>query len=225
MPLPEACLIDVYDTILLSQFATRMTALVEPLGVPVAEWLAAWEKLRAERDHGRLTVAASFTATLPEFGIEPTPGLLSGLLRRDTEWRRAHVLLCPDTVPFLEWLRSRGVRSALVSNCEDTTRGQLAHLGLLPLVDAVVLSCEVGAVKPAPAIYAAALGALGVPAGGTVFIDDQPAFCAGARAAGIRPVRIARAGAAGRDTWPDCPVVSSLAEVPPLLEAGWQRSA
>ena len=59
-----------------------------------------------------------------------------------------HTQLYDDTIPFFEWLRSEGILVALVSNCADTTRGLLESLGVIPLVDAVVLSCEVGSAKP-----------------------------------------------------------------------------
>lgn len=217
MPLPRACLIDVYGTILVSQFVPRMESLIAPLGIPIGDWLAEWDKLREDRDRGRVTVTASFTRTLPAFGIEPEPGLIADLARRDAELSRARVRLCDDTVPFLEWLRSQGVLTALVSNCADSTRAQLAYLGVIPLVDAVVLSCEVGSVKPYPEIYATALDELGVAAVDAVFIDDQPTFCVGAQAVGIRAIQIVRGEADGYVSPWSFPVVHSLFDASPLL--------
>jgi FMN phosphatase YigB (HAD superfamily) len=144
----RACLIDVYDTILESHFVQRMESMIQPLGIGLSDWLAEWEKMREDRDRGKLTVAASIARTLPVFGIEPDPALVADLSRRDVESARTQTQLCEDTVPFLGWLRSRDVLTALVSNCADTTRGQLEYLGLVPLVDAVTLSCEVGSIKP-----------------------------------------------------------------------------
>jgi putative hydrolase of the HAD superfamily len=215
--LPRACLIDVYDTILVSQFKTRMEALIGPLAIPIGDWLAEWDKLREDRDRGRVTIAASFARTLPAFGIEPEPGLIADLIRRDAEFSRASVRLCDDTVPFLQWLRSNGVLTALVSNCADSTRPQLAYLGVIPLVDAVVLSCEVGSVKPYPEIYATALDELGVAAVDAVFIDDQPTFCVGAEAMGIRAIQIARGEMNGYAARWSFPVVHSLFDASPLL--------
>jgi putative hydrolase of the HAD superfamily len=213
----RACLIDVYDTILVSQFVPRMAALVEPLGLPLDDWLAEWETMREERDRGKLTMAASFARTLSALGTEPEPALVAELTQRDLEFTRSYIRLCDDTVPFLRWLRSRGVLTALVSNCADTTRGLLDELGILPLVDAAVLSCEVGSVKPYPEIYVTALEELGVAAVDAVFIDDQPAFCMGAEAVGVRPVQIARGPGADFDSRWNFPVVHSLDEVRSLL--------
>jgi HAD superfamily hydrolase (TIGR01509 family) len=213
----RACLIDVYDTILRSRFVPRMESLIAPLGIPLDDWLAEWDKMREDRDRGKLTVAGSFARTLPVFGVEPEPGLVADLSRRDTEFSRAHTLLCEDTVPFIEWLRSNGVLTALVSNCADTTRAQLEYLGIIPLVDAVILSCEVGSMKPYPEIYVTALEELGVAAVDAVFIDDQPTFCVGAEAVGIRPIQIARDEANGYVSPWNFPVVHSLFDVQSLL--------
>jgi HAD superfamily hydrolase (TIGR01509 family) len=213
----RACLIDVYDTILKSHFVQRMESTVQPLGIGIGDWLAEWDKMREDRDRGKLTVADSIARTLPAFGIEPDPALVADLSRRDVESARTQTRLCEDTVPFLEWLRSRDVLTALVSNCADTTRGQLEYLGVVPLVDAVILSCEVGSVKPYPEIYVTALDELGVAAVDAVFIDDQPTFCVGAEAVGIRPIQIARGEANGYVSQWNFPVVHSLFDVQSLL--------
>ena len=84
-------------------------------------------------------------------------------------------------------------------------------------MDAVILSCEVGSVKPFPEIYATALDELGVAAVDAVFIDDQPTFCVGAEAAGLRPVQIDRGEAGDYVSRWSFPVIHSLADVPSLL--------
>ena len=213
----RACLIDVYDTILESNFVQRMESLVAPLGIGIGDWLAEWDKMREDRDRGKLTIAASFARTLSGLGIEAEPDLVGELSRRAAELSLAFTRLCEDTVPFLEWLRSNGVLTALVSNCGDTTRPQLERLGVIPLVDAAVLSCEVGSMKPYPEIYVTALEELGVAAVDAVFIDDQPTFCVGAEAVGIRPIQIARAKANGYVSQWNFPVVHSLFDVQSLL--------
>jgi putative hydrolase of the HAD superfamily len=213
----RACLIDVYDTILKSHFVQRMESVVQPLGIEIGDWLAEWDKMREDRDRGKLTVADSITRTLPVFGIDPDPALVADLSRRDVESARIHTRLCEDTVPFLEWLRSRDVLTALVSNCANTTRGQLEYLGVVPLVDAVILSCEVGSMKPYPEIYVTALDELGVAAVDAVFIDDQPTYCVGAEAVGIRSIQIARGEVNGYVSQWNFPVVHSLFDVHSLL--------
>jgi putative hydrolase of the HAD superfamily len=97
----------------------------------------------------------------------------------------------------------------------------LESLGVTELADAVILSCEIGSVKPSPEIYLTALEDLGVAAADAVMIDDQPAFCAGAEAVGVRAIRMVRgdpgAQAAAAAAEAHFPVVRSLLDVPPLL--------
>jgi putative hydrolase of the HAD superfamily len=213
----RACLVDVYDTILKSFFIDRVTTLVEPLGVNVEDWLAEFEKTREDRDRGKITTADAFARALRGCGIEPADGQVDDLMRRDLDYTYAHTRLYDDTIPFLGWLREQGLLIAFVSNCADTTRGLLEHLGVIPLVDAVVLSCEVGSAKPSPEIYVTALADLGVAAADAVFVDDQPRFCLGAEAVGVRPIQIARDGVDAAGAGWDFPVVTSLLDVKSLL--------
>jgi len=206
----EACLVDVWDTILKPDFEDRLAALTAYAGVDPATFLAEWLTSRTDRDRGKLSVASSFTRTLRACGIDPTPELVSDLLRKDAEFAREHVRPFDDTVPFLTELRSRGVLIALVSNCGDTTRPLLEDLGVIPLADSVILSCEVGSVKPFPEIYISALEDLGVAAADAVMIDDQPSFCAGAEAVGVRAIQIVRHNLDGQVPKPGFPVVQSL---------------
>jgi FMN phosphatase YigB (HAD superfamily) len=85
------------------------------------------------------------------------------------------------------------------------------------LADALALSCEVGAEKPAAEIFTYALDQLGVPARRAVFVDDQPPFCAGAAALGITAVQIARGELDGKVPAEGTTVVRSLSDVTALF--------
>jgi len=206
----RACLVDVWDTILETDFEDRLTALTAYAGVDTATFLAEWLITRTDRDRGKLSTASSFERTLRGCGIDPMPELVSDLVRKDAELARKHVRLFGDTVPFLTELRSRGVLIALVSNCGDTTRPLLEELGVIPLADSVILSCEVGSAKPSPEIYVSALEDLGVAATDAVMIDDQPGFCVGAKAVGVRAIQIVRRDLDGQVPKPAFPVIHSL---------------
>ena len=136
----RACLVDVYQTILDPRFLPRERALAACAGVGAEDWLAEWLKTHTERDRGKLSVTASFAQTLAALGIEPKPGLVDELARKDAELMRRYCRLYDDTVPFLDGLRAQGILIALVSNCGDPTRSLLEVLGGVPLADAVVLS-------------------------------------------------------------------------------------
>ena len=213
----RACLVDVYDTIVNSRFESRLRDVAAFAGVDADAWLAGWVTTRTERDLGTLSVADSVGQTLLAVGIDPAPELVDTLLRKDEELLRQQVRLFDDAVPFLTGARASGMAIALVSNCGDTTRALLDYLGVIPLADAVVLSCEVGSMKPSPDIYLTALEDLGVAAADAVMIDDQPGFCAGAEAVGVRAIQIVRPELDGQVPRSVFPLVSSLLEVPALL--------
>ncbi len=59
----------------------------------------------------------------------------------------------------------------------------------LGVFDAVVISAEVGMVKPDPRIYALAAERLGVSMDECVFIDDNHMYCEAARAAGMQAIK------------------------------------
>ena len=101
----------------------------------------------------------------------------SGLAGKDAEALYARCIdpagwnLYPDTVPVLTALRDKGIRTAVVSNIAWDIRAVLVPAGAE--ADEYVLSYEVGAAKPDPRIFSAALLRLGVEAAGTLMIGDS----------------------------------------------------
>jgi putative hydrolase of the HAD superfamily len=106
----------------------------------------------------------------------------------------------PEVVEALAALRGRdgATRLVVVSNWDVSLHGVLADTGLAPLLDGAITSAECGAAKPDAAIFARALELAGgvAPAAALHAGDTLDADVAGARAAGIRPVFVARDGAA-----------------------------
>jgi HAD superfamily hydrolase (TIGR01662 family) len=107
-------------------------------------------------------------------------------------WQEGAVV-APGAVDTLRELRGRGLRLGLCSNASyrsASLHAQLAHLGLAGLFDGVTFSSEVGWRKPAPQIFAAALGALGVEASRCAMVGDRRREdIAGARAVGMATIR------------------------------------
>jgi HAD superfamily hydrolase (TIGR01509 family) len=97
-----------------------------------------------------------------------------------------------DAVPTLRELKRRGLRLALISNIGVDVRGVLERGGMAGLFDAVVLSFEVGALKPHRPIFERALEALGVPPGRALMVGDNARDDAGAALLGIRTLLLPR---------------------------------
>ncbi|MET0523948.1 MAG: HAD-IA family hydrolase [Nocardioides sp.] len=200
-----ACLVDVYETALSVDLPQWGALLAATAGVEPRAFAAAVSQRADPVADGRLTVRLAIEETLTDLGVPTDDGVVDRVLAADQKYVREQAVLHEDTVPFLESLRAKGVRTAFVSNCADNTRPLLGWLGLDSLVDELVLSCEVRAAKPDPRIFEVALARLGVAAESAVFVDDQPAFCDAATALGIRAVLIDRVGGAGE--------VSTLADL------------
>jgi len=102
--------------------------------------------------------------------------------------------LDPQAVPVLEALRSRGIKTAIVSNTPwgspaDAWRAELTRHGLLDKVDATVFCVDVGWRKPHRAPFDRALSLLEVAPADALFVgDDHRWDIVGAQNAGLRPV-------------------------------------
>jgi putative hydrolase of the HAD superfamily len=119
----------------------------------------------------------------------------------------------PDSAPTLLALREAGIRLVVVSNWDRSLHERLAETGLTPLLDGALASAEVGFAKPDPAIFAAALQVAGVAPEQAWHVGDTPAAdVEGARAAGLEPIFIARAG----EALDEVRTVRTLAELIPL---------
>jgi putative hydrolase of the HAD superfamily len=213
-PRTRACLVDVYETLLHYDFEGHTRKLSAIAGADVREWERAQIALMPEFDSGRLPMREAIARILTECGVTPRADLVEELAAADVEYLAAGCGLYDDAVPFLQDVREMGVTIALVSNCGQDTRPLLDRLDVFPLADEALLSCEVGHAKPSPEIYQRALDALGVGARDAVFVDDQPSYCEGALALGIRPIQIARGG---QPKDPRYEQVTTLSAIPALL--------
>jgi len=101
-----------------------------------------------------------------------------------------------DEVPeTLRQIRMRGHAIGLISNTDEDLRPFLARDGLLPLFDVVLLSFEVGRIKPDPEIFLEAARRLKLRPQDCVHVGDDVTYdVEGARAVGMTPVLIQRRG-------------------------------
>ncbi len=194
--LPDAVLIDLYDTLVWTEWPAFRDLMCRHLSVEPAALMSALDRTRPARSVGAFPNAeADMAAVLAELGIvdEKVVRELTDMEASFFSEERVH--LYGDSLPVVRELRGRGAGTALVSNCSHSTRPTVERLGLDGEFDAVILSFEVGAKKPQPEIYRAALEALGVQPSAAVFVDDQARYCDGARALGLDTRLIVRPGA------------------------------
>jgi putative hydrolase of the HAD superfamily len=107
-------------------------------------------------------------------------------LQRDLYWGEQ---LDEELVAFLHSLRPH-FKTAILSNCWSGARAVLEErYGLSTVVDALILSYEVGIAKPDVRIFALAAARLGVLPREAVFVDDVAPNVTAAQAAGMTSVR------------------------------------
>jgi putative hydrolase of the HAD superfamily len=208
----KALFVDLYDTIVRTEFAVAFEGLASRLGLDASALLRGFEVTRADRGRGRYgSVAGNLRAVAAACGITADDDLLSDLAVEVVKGLQKTVRLYDDVVPVLRKVRASGIPVALISNCDHATRPVVDGLGLERQMDAVVLSFEVGSVKPEPRIFTEAMGRLGALASDSVFVDDQTPYLDGAAALGMRTFRIVRSGIPGNSPESDAhPVISNL---------------
>jgi putative hydrolase of the HAD superfamily len=182
----EAALVDLFDTLVWSDWRTLRGQIAEAIGVERQILRRAYEVTYTARQTGANGSAEGDSAALLEAcGVQPDPERVRALTDIVALHLRDRVHLYEDSLPTLRGLRERGVRTALVSNCDHFAGPLVQALGLKDEVDALVLSFEVGVHKPSAEIYLVALEALGARPEQAVFVDDQPEYLDGAAALGI----------------------------------------
>ena len=80
----------------------------------------------------------------------------------------------------------------MVSDAPPSLRRIMMNKGYWQLLDAPVLSCDLGVLKPDPRIYQAALFRLNVQPEEAAFVDDVPSKLQGAHDLGIFCVQMRR---------------------------------
>jgi putative hydrolase of the HAD superfamily len=113
---------------------------------------------------------------LQGFGVDLSEDDLERFLEAEhAAWEPARQI-GDSTHALLDSLRERRLKTGLVSNAFDPgwlLRNDLERMGLAERLDVAVFSSEVGMRKPHEAIFAAALGPLGVAPERTLFVGDR----------------------------------------------------
>lgn len=182
---------------------------------------------RREDDCLEYTTESVLRRLLADLGHPVVPAaVLQAALARMYAISQAHWQPEQDALPTLRKLAGAGYRIGLISNASDAAdvHALIDKAQLRPWLEAIVISAEVGLRKPSPRIYKIALNALNMLPAQTVMVGDTlSADVAGARAAGLRAVWIARRvgtpenRALADQLQPDA-ILERLDELPPLLE-------
>jgi HAD superfamily hydrolase (TIGR01509 family) len=212
---------DAGNTLLFPDTELTLASLITRGIRPTEDQLRIAERaVRAYRDHhsGNSNPNHSywnvyFDQLFSTLGLAADPILQQQLIassHRSTNWRR----IIPDTRNTLLLLKQQ-YRLAVISNSDGGIQDAIVAAGIADCFECIIDSAHVGTEKPDPAIFHAALDAMLVQPGESVYIGDVYAIdVLGARSVGMRAILIDPYGVCDHQ---DCPRISSLSELLDLL--------
>jgi HAD superfamily hydrolase (TIGR01549 family) len=109
-------------------------------------------------------------------------------------WCNGDRALFPETVEVLEYFYKNGYKMGVISDTSPSLEYTLQQLGIAKYFTSFTASSLVGAGKPSPIIFNAALNAQGVLAQESLYVDDYKPEADGAREQGFTSFLIDRSG-------------------------------
>jgi putative hydrolase of the HAD superfamily len=171
----EYVLFDVNGTLIhRTQPFSYFNRLSAQLGVSTSELLAAMQVYSEPFERGRITPVERWHKIKQELELSGGPSA-GWLARLETNYAIRYWEYYPGARELIRWLRQNGVKVALCSNQNPIGRSIVTQLGLnlVPeVVDACVLSCDVGWMKPEGPIYQRAILELRATPGQCLFVGD-----------------------------------------------------
>jgi putative hydrolase of the HAD superfamily len=194
---PAAILFDAGNTLVFLDHARLAAAVGPALGIPLEA-----AALEAAAPHAALAMEQGHLRTDRERGAAYLLSLFERVgvpASREAELRDVLLALHLERnlwatsdgriAAALDRLRVAGIRLGVVSNSDGRAAQVLEACGLRDRVEVVIDSGAVGVEKPDPRIFRLALDAMGLEAGGTMYVGDlYEVDVVGARAAGLEPV-------------------------------------
>lgn len=160
-------------------------AILSVAGLPAERagefWEAYWRH-REGLDQGALGPTAYWGLVADGLGASWDAATVQRLWVADF---RSWTSVDPAVFAIVAELREGGTATALLSNAGPDFGSAFRHSPLGELIGPVFVSGEMGLVKPDPAIYRAAAGALGAPIASLAFVDNKQENVAGALEAGV----------------------------------------
>lgn len=145
-------------------------------------------------------------------GVTENIGQRANLLFSEL-WCNNDRVLFPETIEVLEYFQGQGYKMGVISDTSPSLEYTLQQLGIAKYFTSFTASSLVGAGKPSPIIFNAALSAQGVTAQESLYVDDYKPEADGAREQGFTSFLVDR-GSSESGEW----VIHSLEELIDFVE-------
>ncbi|MBX5495999.1 MAG: HAD family phosphatase, partial [Bryobacteraceae bacterium] len=182
----KAVIFDYGRVLTLDQAPEDMQSMKRLSGIDGDAFNALYWKYRNPYDAGEATAAEYWGSIGAEAGKTYSPAEIDELVKADNlSWSRMNERV-------LQWalaLPDAGIKTAILSNMHPDLRHYIAkHNHWLTNFTHTVFSCDVGMVKPDPAIYHCVLSGLGVRPEEALFLDDRLPNVEAAKKVGIHAI-------------------------------------
>jgi putative hydrolase of the HAD superfamily len=178
-----------------------------------------WEQ--STGGHISLRAADWIAAGLADHALTLDEAAILEAARRYARPLREGLRAAPGAIETLAELRARGYRIGLISNTiwpAELHIEDLEEIGVLPYLEHLIFSGEIGLWKPNRAVFQHVLAALEAEPEHAVFVGDSPREdILGAHGAGMRAVWVRSAEFPLDDVEPNA-IISELPELLPILE-------
>ncbi len=228
----EAVIFDLFGT-LVDNFSVRehesvLTEMASVLGVPPDKFIRLWLNTFPQRATGVLpTPEANIEHICQKLGAHVSDANVKSAAKIRFSFTARSVTPRADSLETLSRLKSKGLKTGLISDCSGEVPTIWGDTPFASLFDVTVFSCVAGMRKPDPRIYQLATEQLGVRPQRCLYIGDGSSHeLTGASQVGMHPVLLRTpdkentdAHQIDREDW-NGPVISSLKEILTLLEEG-----
>lgn len=146
------------------------------VGSTLIDETAAYNRRALEMLRGTDVSFAAFDRKRAEFfaqGLDGNSEAVRFFGLTKTPWHPEDKRPFPNARETLAFLKRAGYRLGIIANQSPGVAQRLAALGLLPFLDAIASSGELGVSKPDPRIFEAALATAHCPPPRAVMVDDR----------------------------------------------------
>jgi putative hydrolase of the HAD superfamily len=178
----RALVLDYGEVLCASPTDEAVERLAKAAGTSRADLEPAYWAHRAAYDRGVVDGPGFWALVAGDLGTTFAPAQMDRLVAADTQ---AWTVLDPEMLDWAAGVVAAGVPVALLSNMVPEIGAHLRdELRLFDAFAHVAYSCELGVIKPEPAIYAHVLDVLSLGPEDVLFVDDREANVSAARELG-----------------------------------------
>ena len=188
----RAVILDYGEVMCLKPKGETLNRMSKFFALQPVEFFERYIPSRGPYDQGALSAEEYWRTFAAGMGISAGESTIAQLRAWDTEmWSD----VSQEMTDWLAELDGAGFRTALLSNMQhDMAAYARKNFGWLKHIDAQILSCEVGLIKPDPAIFHLTAERMGVKPEEALLVDDREANIASAKSTGMAAIRFQNLG-------------------------------